>query len=318
MKPVEVANASRRAQATSRESSATFTSAASALRSTSHPSEQPPCAFLLPTPLPLRSRTSLPSPAPLRRPRRLATPPRAALHDAALSAGAVGAASLLLLGLQRSTQAGLLSTTLNRKLVHVATGPLCLSLWPLYSGDGASRYYAAAVPAVFAARLVFSALRGKRLAASLSRSGESDGREALQGPLVYVAIVLGVTLGGWGTSWAAMAVAQLACGDGLADIVGRRLGRGTEWGFGEGGKTAAGSAGFVCGAFAGSLGLLGWFHASGFLAVGEGSAWDLASVGPAVLAISVTCAAVEVLLEAVDDNVSIPLTAAVLSQLLGI
>jgi dolichol kinase len=250
---------------------------------------------------------------------RVRTPRAAILNDLAVSSIAAAAASGGLYGLQRATSAGLLSSKLNRKLVHTATGPLLLSLWPFYSADPSGKYVAAAVPLLFMGRLVYSASQGSSLAASIARG--KDLTEVLRGPLIYVSIILAVTLLSWKTSTACVAVSQLAVGDGLSDIVGRRFGKGTEWAFrgNQGAKTVVGSSAFVAGAFFGSASLLSWFHAAGILSANaDGGAWSIVDRLPSLLCISLCCAAVEALFEEVDDNISIPLTASLLALLLNV
>jgi dolichol kinase len=99
------------------------------------------------------------------------------------------------------------------------------------------------------------------------------------------------------TPAAIVAVSQMAVGDGLADIIGRRFGS-KKW-FCNDQKSYAGSVAFVIGATVASMGLLRWL---GFPA----------PLAPLV-AISVICALVEVLLTGVDDNVSVPLVGALLA-----
>lgn len=257
-------------------------------------------------------RTSRPPPKPQTTSRHIPNPQpftASLAQDAALSSATIAAASAALYALQRATSAGLLSTKLNRKLVHIATGPAILSLWPFYSGEYGSRTIAAAVPLFFIARLAYSASRATPFALAISRT--ADATEAGKGPLLYVSVLLTATLFAFRTPIGCVAVTQLAFGDGLADIVGRNFGKGTEWRQ-NGGKTVVGSAAFAGGAFVGSLALLAWFEKAGILG-GRLDATSVAAVG----FISVVCAAAEVLLQdLVDDNLAIPAIAAGLSVLL--
>ena len=86
----------------------------------------------------------------------------------------------------------------------------------------------------------------------------------LVGPVMLVAGLLG-----WRTLWAAVAICQMAVGDGLADIVGRRFGA-VKWPFAPT-KSPAGSAAFVLGAFASSLGMVAYFHLFGYTPIGGAS-----------------------------------------------
>merc|ERR1712232_1395707 len=85
------------------------------------------------------------------------------------------------------------------------------------------------------------------LAGAISRSGDS--KEALGGPLIYCVILLFFTLFSWTDSpIGIVSIATMAVGDGLADLVGRRLGSTNKWFFNKS-KSMAGSAAFVAGAF---------------------------------------------------------------------
>ncbi len=57
-------------------------------------------------------------------------------------------------------------------------------------------------------------------------------------------------------------LATMACGDGLADLVGRRLGSTNKWFFNQS-KSKAGSTAFVAGSFVPSFGLISWLTSTG-------------------------------------------------------
>lgn len=268
-------------------------------------------AFLPPLPLSFRHchpqvrRCAVKTNSPPRRPASASL-----TQDAAITSAVTVAASAALYGLQRATASGLLTTKLNRKLIHIATGPALLSLWPFYSDHPASRLIAAVVPAFFIARLLYSASRDTPLALSVSRDNKAT--EAAKGPVIYVTVILVATLAAFQTSISAIAVSQLAFGDGFADIFGRAFGAGTEWRRGAGGKTAVGSAAFAGAAFAGTVAMLKWYEAAGLLG-GRVDGGVVAAVG----LVSVACAAAEVLLQDVlDDNVAVPVVAAALAVVL--
>jgi phytol kinase len=144
------------------------------------------------------------------------------------------------------------------------------------------------------------------LANAVSRTG--DKREVFGGPLIYVVVLFLSTLLGFRSSpVGVVAVCQMAAGDGLADIVGRRFGS-VKWPFSTS-KSYAGSAAFVVGAFAVSTGVLSLLSATGCMSL------DVAAYLPQLLAISVVCAAVE-LVPISDDNITVPVSAAVLAALL--
>jgi len=127
--------------------------------------------------------------------------------------------------------------------------------------------------------------------------------------MYYTLVLLAATVFGWRSPVAAVAVCQMAIGDGIADIFGRRFGK-TKWPFSKS-KSVEGSLAFVAGGFGSSLGMIHVLHATGFTAL------TAAAAAPAVLLISVLSAGVELLpASLLDDNISVPGFAAVLSYLL--
>ena len=148
------------------------------------------------------------------------------------------------------------------------------------------------------------------LARAISRSG--DARESLGGSFIYVMVLLFSTLLFWKYSAiGVLSLATMACGDGLADLVGRLFGSTNKWSFNRN-KLMAGSAAFVVASFVLSFGLLLWLTQTGALdALGLGS-FNLAG---RLLAIAVICAGVE-LIPAGDNNFSVPISAALLSAFL--
>ncbi|CAM9545051.1 unnamed protein product [Discosporangium mesarthrocarpum] len=101
----------------------------------------------------------------------------------------------------------------------------------------------------------------------------------------------------------------------MADLIGRRYGE-KKWWFSHT-KSYVGSLAFVLSSFGVCLGLLGWFHAAGCIAVSVGGA------AARVAAISVACALVELTSGGQpgggvlsDDNISVPIAAACLGRLL--
>ena len=141
-----------------------------------------------------------------------------------------------------------LDQKLSRKLVHIGSGPLFALTWPLFTASPHARVAAAAVPALNALRLVAigtGALGDEDAAKAVSRSGRRD--EVLRGPLYYVLVLLLATLACWRDSpVGAVALGTMCGGDGLADIVGRRLGKGNALPFNPQ-KSAAGSVAMFVG-----------------------------------------------------------------------
>lgn len=206
--------------------------------------------------------------------------------------------------------AGAIDSRLSRKIIHCGSAPLFLLVWPLYSDAATARLVAAVVPLLNLARLV-AAGRGtdSRLVTAVSRSGEA--KEVLGGPLIYCVVLLAASLFGWRVEPAAVvAVTQMAVGDGLADIIGRRFGQRHKWPFAPD-KSYAGSLAFVLGGFAATVCLLRWFEVAHCFAFVR--PWP--EIAAIVLFISLACALVE-LVPVADDNISVPVVGALLASLL--
>jgi phytol kinase len=197
----------------------------------------------------------------------------------------------------------------SRKLIHTLSAPLFIVCWPIFSNASGARVFAAIVPALNACRL-YLASRGTEetsLARAVSRSGDSS--EALGGPFIYVIILATVILTFWRNSpIGIVALSALAAGDGMADLVGRRYGKGNKWpGFN---KSIAGSMAFWFASTACSTGLLLWLQYCGCFALAiEG--FDL------VVRLALICfaAAALELLPVLDDNYTVPLSAALFTYL---
>ena len=208
---------------------------------------------------------------------------------------------------------GVTSQYMSRKLVHMGSGPLFILCWPIFSTATSGQIAACTVPVISIMRLLAA---GKRtdggqadMIKAVSRSGDKS--EALGGPMVYTLVLLASTLFGWRQLVSAIAVCQMAIGDGMADIIGRRFGK-TRWpSFLEktGKKSVEGSLAFVAFAFASSMAFVALFAVTGLTALTPLAA------APSVALISVLAALVE-LLAVGDDNFNVPLAAAILASAL--
>ena len=107
-----------------------------------------------------------------------------------------------------------------------------------------------------------------------------------------------------------IAMSTMAAGDGMADIVGRKLGGNNKWFFSES-KSIAGSTAFVVASSLTSIGLVNWLSFTACLDYGL----DPIDLAIRIVAISTICAVVE-LFPFIDDNYSVPITAAGLTALL--
>jgi len=202
---------------------------------------------------------------------------------------------------------------LSRKLVHTLAGPLFVLCWPLFSDAPYAQYLAAVVPSLNGVRLLLAGtgvVADPRAVSAMTRTG--DPKELLRGPLYYVVVLLAVTAVYWRASPVGLVIASLMCGgDGLADIVGRRLGASNPLPWNPA-KSWAGSAAMMGGGFAMSMALIAYFAAAGYLQL------QLGPTAAAVAAISVVAALVESLPinQSVDDNLSVPGVAAVMGVML--
>lgn len=207
-----------------------------------------------------------------------------------------------------------------RKLIHTVSAPAFVVVLPLFSSaDWGTRMTASFLPALQFLRLGLSGLQRKavstdvkdskkdfNLADAVSRSGKRE--EALGGPMIYVSVLFISLLAFFRDSpIGVVAIAQMAVGDGLADIFGRKWGK-QKWFF-DRNKSYVGTAAFIIGAFVASCALLQWLVFTGCLS------FDVVGHVTQLLLISVVCALVE-LVPGLDDNITVPLAAAVLSYLL--
>jgi len=205
---------------------------------------------------------------------------------------------------------GITSPYISRKLVHMGSGPLFILCWPLFSTTPSGQAAAIAVPVLSVIRLLVAGRspdnseRGAELVRAISRTGERS--EALGGPMIYTLVLLVGCAFGWRSLVSAIAVCQMAIGDGMADIIGRRFGR-TKWPFAFAGeKSVEGSAAFAAFAWIACMLMVALFHVTGLSALTM-----MQAAGP-LLIISLSAAAIE-LLPLGDDNFTVPLVAAIMS-----
>jgi len=197
----------------------------------------------------------------------------------------------------------------SRKIIHTFSAPLFILTWPLFSDIWGAKLFAASIPAVQALRLWLSAQEGvsrdDELVRTISRSG--DAKEVTEGPFIYVVVLLLCTMVFFKENLVGiMAISSMAAGDGLADLVGRRLGRNNKWFFNDS-KSVAGSIAFTVGSYLCVTGLTSWLVLNDALAIPslQGLLWEK------FLLISIICAFVE-LIPYGDDNYSVPVCAAIL------
>lgn len=122
-------------------------------------------------------------------------------------------------------QRGIIEGRLSRKLIHIGTGPIFVLCWLTYPDVPISRWLAALVPLVITAQFALvgtGILKDEAAVKAMSRT--EDRREILRGPLFYGIVFVLVTLIYWKDSPIGIPALMMMCGgDGIADIVGRRV-----------------------------------------------------------------------------------------------
>jgi len=142
---------------------------------------------------------------------------------------------------------GWIESRLSRKIIHIATGPIFVLCWLMFSDTPTARWMAALVP--FAITVQFAlvglgVIKDEAAVQAMSRTG--DRREILRGPLFYGIVFVLMTVLYWKESPIGITALMLMCGgDGIADLVGRRVkSPGLFW---NRKKTLAGSLGVLFG-----------------------------------------------------------------------
>ncbi|XP_021746078.1 farnesol kinase, chloroplastic-like [Chenopodium quinoa] len=200
---------------------------------------------------------------------------------------------------------------LNRKLVHISIGLVFMLCWPLFSSGYCGAFFACLVPGVNIIRVLLIGLgiyKDEATVKSMSRFG--DYRELLKGPLYYASTITFACFFFWRTSPIGIAaICNLCAGDGLADIVGRRLGK-DKLPYNEN-KSYAGTIAMAIAGFVASVGYMHYFSLFGFLQ----ESWDMVLQ---FLVVSLISALVESLpiSTQLDDNLTVPLASFLAGSLL--
>ncbi|KAL6853734.1 hypothetical protein ACP4OV_019763 [Aristida adscensionis] len=186
-------------------------------------------------------------------------------HDLGAAAVTAGVALALLRFFEELARRGVVEQKVNRKLVHITVGLVFLLFWPLFSSGGYAPLLAALAPGINIIRMLLLGLgvvKNDAMVKSMSRSG--DYRELLKGPLYYASTITLATSVFWRTSPVAIAlICNLCAGDGIADIVGRRLGK-EKLPYNPN-KSYAGSIAMAVAGFLASIGYMHYFHTFGFI-----------------------------------------------------
>jgi phytol kinase len=120
---------------------------------------------------------------------------------------------------------GWIESRLSRKIIHIGTGPLFALCWLMFNNAPEARWLAAAIPFLITVQFAligFGVIKDEASVQAMSRSG--DRREILRGPLYYGIAFVSLTLIFWKETPIGMTALMLMCGgDGIADVVGRRV-----------------------------------------------------------------------------------------------
>jgi phytol kinase len=122
-------------------------------------------------------------------------------------------------------QRGWMDSKLSRKIIHIGTGPLFVLCWLMFADTSDARWLAVLVPLVITAQFALVGLgiiKDPAAVQSMSRTG--DPKEILRGPLFYGIMFVALTLIYWKDSLIGIPALMMMCGgDGIADIVGRKV-----------------------------------------------------------------------------------------------
>jgi phytol kinase len=209
-----------------------------------------------------------------------------------------------------AAQRGWISSDLSRKIIHIGTGPLYVLCWLLFPENRSARFLAMLAPLAITAQFVLvgsGLIKDEAAVKAMSRSG--DRREILQGPLYYGLAFVILTILYWKNSPIGIVALMLMCGgDGLADILGRRIASSRlPW---NKDKSWAGSIAMFLG---------GLFTAAIVLAIFLGFQIFPGAIGsylPALTVIALLATLVESLPFQNIDNISVTLTAVILGTFL--
>jgi len=205
---------------------------------------------------------------------------------------------------------GVISSPISRKIIHIGTGPIFVLCWFLFTDHVSSRYLAALVPLGITAQFFLvgaGIIQDKAAVAAMSRSG--DRREILRGPLYYGMVFVVLTLIYWLESPIGIIALMILCGgDGLADIIGKRVkSKNLPW---SPRKTWAGTISVFLGGLLFAFIILSVFQFAGVF----NYPWGKLLLN--LLVIAFICSLVESLPMRDLDNLTVPLTSMILGHLL--
>jgi phytol kinase len=120
---------------------------------------------------------------------------------------------------------GWVSGPVSRKIIHIGTGPIFVLCWLLYPESYSSRFWAALIPLGITVQFLLvglGLLRDEAAVVAMTRHGLA--REILRGPLFYGIVFVLLTILYWYDTPIGLVALMLLCGgDGLADLIGKRV-----------------------------------------------------------------------------------------------
>lgn len=160
---------------------------------------------------------------------------------------------------------GMISGPVSRKIIHIGTGPIFVLCWLLFTKSPSAAWIAALIPLLITAQFFLvgiGVIKDQAAVDAMSRTG--DRREILRGPLYYGIVFVILTILYWYQNPIGIVALMLLCGgDGLADIVGKRVnGNRLPW---SPHKSWAGSAAMFAGGWIFSMLVLTVFQLAGQL-----------------------------------------------------
>ena len=122
---------------------------------------------------------------------------------------------------------GWAESRLSRKIIHIGTGPIFVLCWLLFTDEPSARFLAALIPLLITLQFFLigiGVIKDEASVKAMSRSG--DRKEILYGPLFYgITFVLLTTIYWYDSPIGMIALMVLCGGDGMAEIIGSRIGR---------------------------------------------------------------------------------------------
>ncbi len=134
-------------------------------------------------------------------------------------------AILFLRSMEFLAHRGVIESRLSRKFIHIGMGPIFVLCWLMFPDAPISRWLAALVPFLITMQFALvgtGIIKDEAAVKAMSRTGNRG--EILRGPLFYGIVFVAVTLLYWKDSLIGIPALMIMCGgDGIADIVGRRV-----------------------------------------------------------------------------------------------